>query len=85
MVLLAFTDMTATACSCSITGPLLIIGSVFCVYPTFTYIAAYVLVYMQFYRRMNYASAPPDLHRSNSNIFHDSSSGTAPHDDDGDI
>uniref|UniRef100_A0A1I7U4N2 Hexosyltransferase n=3 Tax=Caenorhabditis tropicalis TaxID=1561998 RepID=A0A1I7U4N2_9PELO len=39
MVLLAFTDMTATACSCLITGPLLIVGSVFCVYPTFTYIA----------------------------------------------
>ncbi|KAF1756374.1 hypothetical protein GCK72_012827 [Caenorhabditis remanei] len=32
--------MTATACSCLITGPLLIIGSVFCVYPTFTYVAA---------------------------------------------
>ncbi|EGT35542.1 hypothetical protein CAEBREN_11420 [Caenorhabditis brenneri] len=31
--------MSATCCSCLITGPLLIIGSVFCMYPTFTYLA----------------------------------------------
>ncbi|CAB70255.1 Serpentine Receptor, class T [Caenorhabditis elegans] len=38
IVLLAVTDMCATACSCIITGILLIQGAVFCVYPTFIYI-----------------------------------------------
>ncbi|UMM26592.1 hypothetical protein L5515_010227 [Caenorhabditis briggsae] len=39
IVVLAFIDMCATCCSCLITGPLLILGSVFCMYPTFTYMA----------------------------------------------
>ncbi|KAF1756349.1 hypothetical protein GCK72_012802 [Caenorhabditis remanei] len=39
IVVLAFIDMCATCCSCLITGPLLILGSVFCMYPTFTYVA----------------------------------------------
>lgn len=38
IVVLAFVDMMATACSCFITGTLLVIGSVFCMYPTFTYV-----------------------------------------------
>uniref|UniRef100_A0A1I7UIR1 G_PROTEIN_RECEP_F1_2 domain-containing protein n=1 Tax=Caenorhabditis tropicalis TaxID=1561998 RepID=A0A1I7UIR1_9PELO len=39
IVVLAFIDMGATCCSCLITGPLLVMGSVFCMYPTFTYVA----------------------------------------------
>ncbi|CAP32505.1 Protein CBG13764 [Caenorhabditis briggsae] len=39
IVVLISIDMSATFCSCLITGPLLIIGSVFCMYPTFTYLA----------------------------------------------
>ncbi|CAO4372428.1 unnamed protein product [Caenorhabditis nigoni] len=39
ILMLAMIDMSATCCSCLITGPLLIIGSVFCMYPTFTYVA----------------------------------------------
>ncbi|EGT58476.1 hypothetical protein CAEBREN_21882 [Caenorhabditis brenneri] len=38
IIMLAMIDMSATCCSCLITGPLLVIGSVFCMYPTFTYI-----------------------------------------------
>lgn len=39
IMLLAVVDMNATVCSCLITGPFFIIGSVFCMYPTFTYVA----------------------------------------------
>ncbi|KAF1756291.1 hypothetical protein GCK72_012744 [Caenorhabditis remanei] len=39
IVVLISIDMSATCCSCLITGPLLILGSVFCMYPTFTYLA----------------------------------------------
>ncbi|PIC31626.1 hypothetical protein B9Z55_012265 [Caenorhabditis nigoni] len=46
IVVLISIDMSATFCSCLITGPLLIIGSVFCMYPTFTYLAGGIaLVY----------------------------------------
>ncbi|CAL2039250.1 unnamed protein product [Caenorhabditis brenneri] len=38
-MLLAVIDMNATVCSCLITGPFFIVGSVFCMYPTFTYVA----------------------------------------------
>ncbi|CAI2352322.1 unnamed protein product [Caenorhabditis sp. 36 PRJEB53466] len=37
IVLLAIVDMTATVCSCLISGPLYIQGAVFCSYPTFLY------------------------------------------------
>ncbi|CAI2352324.1 unnamed protein product [Caenorhabditis sp. 36 PRJEB53466] len=39
IILLACIDMSATCCSCLITGPLLVMGAVFCAYPTFIYIA----------------------------------------------
>ncbi|EGT45424.1 hypothetical protein CAEBREN_30090 [Caenorhabditis brenneri] len=39
IMLLAVVDMNATVCSCLITGPFFIIGSVFCMYPMFTYVA----------------------------------------------
>uniref|UniRef100_A0A1I7TD59 G_PROTEIN_RECEP_F1_2 domain-containing protein n=1 Tax=Caenorhabditis tropicalis TaxID=1561998 RepID=A0A1I7TD59_9PELO len=39
IVCLAMVDMSATCCSCLITGPLLVVGAVFCMYPRFTYIA----------------------------------------------
>ncbi|CCH63905.1 Serpentine Receptor, class T [Caenorhabditis elegans] len=39
ILLLALIDMSATCCSCLITGPMLIMGTVFCMYPTFTYVA----------------------------------------------
>nr|pir hypothetical protein Y57G11C.27 - Caenorhabditis elegans [Caenorhabditis elegans] len=39
ILLLALIDMSATCCSCLITGPMLIVGAVFCMYPTFTYVA----------------------------------------------
>ncbi|EGT58487.1 hypothetical protein CAEBREN_32584 [Caenorhabditis brenneri] len=39
IMFLAVVDMNATVCSCLITGLFFIIGSVFCMYPTVTYIA----------------------------------------------
>ncbi|CAL2038896.1 unnamed protein product [Caenorhabditis brenneri] len=44
IVLLALMDMTATACSCLISGPLFIQGAVYCSYPEFIYFSGMLVL-----------------------------------------